>query len=157
MSFLGGTTVTGPRSLPGRYPRMGYPWPEMGDPLTRSGWGYSRMGYLPTRDGVHPWPGKGTTQDRTAEGVLAMQRTVCLLRSRKRTVLFKIVSPNAQQGVLLGGGIIWTENQRSVCPMRNGRSGFRGWLSGIWNRVHTTTRPLAGRVLSCLPRGYHSL
>ena len=54
--------------------RKGYPCPGMGCPQ----WG---MGYPPARDGV-------PLQDRTADGILDTQQTVCLLHSRRRTFLF---------------------------------------------------------------------
>ena len=50
----------------------------------RLGWGYSMMGYSPGQGwGTHPPP-----SDRTADGVLDMPRSVCLLRSRSRTLLY---------------------------------------------------------------------
>ena len=88
-------------------PSQGVPlWPGMGYPLTRSGWGKGTPGWgTPARDGVPPgqvWTGvyprtryrlarDGVTPppDRTAEVVLAMRRTVCLLRSRRRTFLYE--------------------------------------------------------------------
>ena len=83
-----GIPVTGPRSLPGRgYPsprwRMGYPCPGMEYP--QQGIGYPHPPQLGM--GNPPPP----PRDRTAEGVLATQREVCLLRSRRRTFFFVIV------------------------------------------------------------------
>ena len=83
----------------------GYPSQvRMGGTLARSGWGVPQPGQdrgVPrpgmdcplSRDGVHPCPGMGypppppPTRDRTADGVLDTRRAVCLLRSRRRTLL----------------------------------------------------------------------
>ena len=66
----------------GEYPCPGYP-------LASTGWGTPWPGqywvpsqFQPGQDGVSPSPG-----DRTVEPVLATRRAVCLLRSRRRTVL----------------------------------------------------------------------
>ena len=80
------------------YPSQGAP--AQGTPPARSGWGgqYPSQG-APTR-GTPParsgggYPSQGGTclgsppQYRTAHGILDKRRSVCLLRSRRRTVLF---------------------------------------------------------------------
>ena len=58
---------------------LGYPPGHEGYPCTQV-----RMGCPLARDGVPPPP------DRTVERTLAIQWVVCLLRSRRRTFLFKI-------------------------------------------------------------------
>ena len=72
---------------------MGVSQPGLtGDKLTRSWLGYSPTGPplggvlgrdIPGRD----TPSSGTPRDRTTHGVLDKRRSVCLLRSRRRTVL----------------------------------------------------------------------
>ena len=78
MSFSGGTPVTGPRFLYGGVP-------------------HSQMGGTPSQRWGTPPPGQagGTppSLDRTADGVLATQWAVCLLRSRRRTVVACNFSP----------------------------------------------------------------
>ena len=89
----------------GGVPREGYPpsqvrvggYPCRVPPLARSGWGVPCRGGYPaggTQVGYPPparsgWGGGYPV--RTTEGVLASQRTVCLLRSRRRTFLFDIL------------------------------------------------------------------
>ena len=93
------------------YPGQGWgiPWPGMGYPKPGTGYLHPEMGYSLARDGVSPWqgmgyhqpgwgtppiqrwgtpwPGMGYPQDRTTDGVLDTRQAVCLLRSRRRTVL----------------------------------------------------------------------
>ena len=63
----------------------------MGYPLARTGWySLARTGWVspqPGQDGVPHLP-----RDRTVDRIRAMRRAVCLLRSRRRTVLFCVVS-----------------------------------------------------------------
>ena len=79
----------------------GVPWlgPDGGTPRPGPDRGVSRVppwpgpdvgyhGYQGARNGVPPYQGWGTLPVRTTEGVLAMWRSVCLLRSRRRTFLF---------------------------------------------------------------------
>ena len=94
-------SVGTPSSLGQGYPHHwmeeGVPPPGWGYPLPKAGWGYSRprlgevrtggvseMEYPQPRAGLgyHPLP-----QARTANGVLDTPRSVCLLRSRRRTFL----------------------------------------------------------------------
>ena len=105
--FKGGTLEWGtPPPQPGQW---GTPGQEWSTPLARLGWcGYRqvRMGYPPPnqvmvgyppwagQDGVSPPPPTGQVrmgtplpQGTTAERGLATRRAVCLLRSRRRTVL----------------------------------------------------------------------
>ena len=84
--FYGGTPV-----LAGGYPNV-----RQGVPQSQAG-GTSVLGYPPARTalGYIAWPGHdwGTPpppKDRTAEEVLATRRAVCLLRSRRRTVLLHV-------------------------------------------------------------------
>ena len=96
-------TSTGPMSFLGEYPSdwsqvktgremMGYPHPG------QDGEGYPIIGYpIPSRDGyplvrsrwgVPLTQGWGTPRDRTADGVLDMPQSVCLLRLIRSTFLF---------------------------------------------------------------------
>ena len=67
--------------------RMGLPQdkvpPGMGTPS--QGW------HTPQPGMAYPQPGMGYPQDRTADGVLVMRQAVCLLRSRRRTVLCSVI------------------------------------------------------------------
>ena len=87
----------------GGYPHRGVPWQGGGaqvryPPPARSaggvpGRGVPRSGTPPSqvsRGGGYP-AGGGGTQVRTTYGVLATRRAVCLLRSRRRTFLFKTI------------------------------------------------------------------
>ena len=99
MSFLGGTPVTGPRFLPGRYPspRWGVPQslvpgPFLGgtpvpDGVPQDGYTPPGMWYPLARSGWVGTPGWGIGQQ---VGVLATRRAVCLLRSRRRTALLPL-------------------------------------------------------------------
>ena len=107
MLMVGG--VPHPQSGQGEYPIPGqdegypgyppeYPHQEDGvPPISRVGYyPISRMGYPPHQyDGVLPHPGprsgQGGTPTGTAWHVLAMRQAVCLLRSRRRTFLLKII------------------------------------------------------------------
>ena len=99
--------VTGPRSFPVGYPSSrffprsplggGYPSPGQGVPQYGVPPGQVRMGYTPPQpgqDGVHPPSqvrmGYPPPRDRTAERTVTTQRAVCLLHSRRRTILFMI-------------------------------------------------------------------
>ena len=64
-----------------RYSRTGYPWP--GQDGGTPGWGTPKPGMW-----YPPGKGWGSPRDRTTEAVLATQRMVCLLHSRRRTFLF---------------------------------------------------------------------
>ena len=83
-----------PGSLPGGIPVSGsFPdvWSQV---LSEGGYPVPGRGNLDL-DGGYPSPRQDRTgvlppQARTAEGVLAMQQTVCLLRSRRRTFLFPL-------------------------------------------------------------------
>ena len=59
------------------------PWPGMGFPPSGPGMGYPPPIWTWTWDGNSPPPVRKT------EGVVATRRSVCLLRSRRRTFLFK--------------------------------------------------------------------
>ena len=97
-----------PRSFLGRYPSpgLGVPHPWWGIPIPgQKGMGCSQPGQdgvppsqdwgnplpQPGQDGVPPGQDWGTPLppplNRTAERVLATRRAVCLLRSRRRTLL----------------------------------------------------------------------
>ena len=83
---LGGT-LTG-------VPQWGYP--TSGTPPTRPGgvprWGYPNRGYpalgTPLSDLDGGYPNRGGTPLQLTDGVLDKRRSVCLLRSRRRTFLF---------------------------------------------------------------------
>ena len=99
--LAGGTLVGGtppwvpPSDLARGYPPVGPGWGvlHLGYPPIRPGWGYPGGG-IPPRvtplgpgQGV-PQPGGGyPTSYRITDGVLVTPRSVCLLRSRRRTVL----------------------------------------------------------------------
>ena len=82
------------------YPFQGLPGQDRvqvrtGYPPDRSGWGTPQTGQdrgypgqvrMEVLQGT-PHPGMGYPPDKTREGVLATQRAVCLLRSRRRTFL----------------------------------------------------------------------
>ena len=79
MSFLGGTPVTGPRFLPAGTPVLGgTPVPGGGTPV---------WGPVPARSGWRT----PLLRDRTTERALATWWAVCLLRSRRRPVLFRLL------------------------------------------------------------------
>ena len=81
LARAGGTLA---RSSWAVYLRMGYP-------PARSGWGDTQNGVVPPA-GMRYSPGQGwdtNTQDRTADRVLDMPRSLFLLHSRRRTFLFK--------------------------------------------------------------------
>ena len=88
MSFLGGNPVTSPRSGCGVPPS----WGTL-SPSSRLGWGGTPWWESPPP----PPPGMGypppppPPPDRTADGVLDTPRSVCLLRSRRRTFLFDFI------------------------------------------------------------------
>ena len=95
----GGGTLPGPTgrgTLARGYPGWGVPWPGgypgWGGTLAGGypGWGVPWSGTPPARSG---WEGVpclgGGYPGRTTEGVLTKRRAVCLLRSRRRTFLFK--------------------------------------------------------------------
>ena len=89
MSFLGGTsspshnTSTGPMSFPGVPQSQTGGTQRLGTSLARLECGCTPgLGTPLARDGVL------ALQNRTAEGVVATQQAVCLLRSRRRTFLF---------------------------------------------------------------------
>ena len=91
----GGTPAGGYPGTPGQVRMGGTPaGGYLGYPLTRSGQGVPWLGTLGTtlvRSGWGETPaGVGvTSQDRTADGVLDTPRSICLLRSRRRTFLFR--------------------------------------------------------------------
>ena len=105
--FWRGTPVTGPSSLPGGYPKMGYPPARDGVPLARDVAPPAKSGWRVPQDEVHPGQGWGTPKAR--DGVPPSQgwgtppgydsrRSACyvaggsLLRSRRRTVLLYLVT-----------------------------------------------------------------
>ena len=119
MPFPGGTPLTGPRSLLGG----GTPVPDGGTTrwgtlLARSGqgylsprqWGTVRWGTPSARDGVL-LAGDGVPPNRTEEGVFAMRRAVCLLRSRRRTFLFYYI--------FVGFRVLWMVNYRRCMQIGN--------------------------------------
>ena len=101
----GGVPTQGtPLARSGRgYPSQGVP--TQGTPLARSGWeipqprgchlGYPPQGQdrgVPQPGGVHPgYPPPPPPRYRTAHGVLDKRRSVCLLRSRRRTLLCRCI------------------------------------------------------------------
>ena len=166
MSFPGGTpspyhnTSTGPMSLPGGYP------------LARSGWG----------EGGTPVLGWGTPLARTTEGVLATQRAVCLLHSRRRTFLLPpayvvrregnsftlyvsshlgggVRSVSQQGGVRMGGGLGPAGGVRSVSWWGGGvrsvsqRGGGGGVRSSQRGGGGQHLAPSCGRYASCVHAG----
>ena len=77
-------------------PKVGYPWQAWGTPPQPSQdggyprWGTPQQGWgtpQPDHNGGMPLAGMGYPLYRTADGVLDTPRSVCLLRSRRRTVL----------------------------------------------------------------------
>ena len=70
-----------PSDMAGGYPCRGVP--HLGYPPVRPGWGYPCQGVSPCRT----WP--GGTPPQLIDGVLDTPRSVCLLRSRRRTFLFQ--------------------------------------------------------------------
>ena len=116
MSFLGGTPVTGPRSLPGE--------------VTHCWLGVPQDVVLP---GHFP-------RNRTAKGVLDMRWAVYLLRSRRRTFLFQVLTQ---------------ANQRSLASKCFAEWGFlfsngsRDWgCKKTWNS--NTTFSIRERLFPCL-------
>ena len=85
--------------LAGGYPTLGTPPPPV-----RPGWGVPHLGYHhETWPGGYPtsgtpthqtWLGGGVTPLRVTDGVLDALRSVCLLRSRRRTFLFQNIFGN---------------------------------------------------------------
>ena len=95
----GGTLMGVPKGVPPIRPGWGYPnrgVPEVGYPPVGPGWGYQMGGY--PRWGTPPYQtwtggypdGGGGTPLRLTDGVLDKRRSVCLLRSRRRTFLLSI-------------------------------------------------------------------
>ena len=70
------------------YPDGGYP--TSGTPPVAPGWGVPRWGVPEVGYPAHrTWPGGGyPTSYRITDGVLDTPRSVCLLRSRRKTFLF---------------------------------------------------------------------
>ena len=79
--YWGGGTLLG-GTLLGVVPCWGLPW--SGTPPPQPG---QDGGGVPCPGGGGPCPGGYPGRSRTTEGVLNAWRTVCLLRSRRRTVL----------------------------------------------------------------------
>ena len=89
----GGDPQSGPdRGYPGRssrgVPLVGVPPHQfqMGVPQRGVNWGYPQTGIGYSLAGVPPT--RGTPRYRTTDGVLNTPRSVCLLRSRRRTFLY---------------------------------------------------------------------
>ena len=96
--------------------------------------GQGWKGYPLARDGVPP------ARDRTADGVLDMRWAICLLRSRRRTFLFKIVIGFLILSLILHDSQLdtWLTaviTEKGICKERDtNKSSQKGWpLDGVMN------------------------